>query len=142
MSAPPAHHVTSTSQDRWRRPLQPLNAILRFVLELVALGLLGRWGFTSSTDPVRKYLWLVAVPLLAATIWGTFTVTGDPSRGKNGPVHVSGCVRLAIEAAFFGCAVAACHALGFTTWAAAFALLVCLHYAWAHARIRWLLDQR
>jgi hypothetical protein len=104
--------------------------------------MLGRWGLASSSDPVRRYLWLVAVPLLAATIWATFTVRDDPSRGKNGPVRVSGCVRLGIEATFFGSAIAACYALSSLAWAAAFAALVCLHYAWAHARTRWLLDQR
>jgi hypothetical protein len=111
-------------------------------LELTALGLLGRWGFTCSTDPVRRYLWLVAVPLLAATIWGTFTVPNDPSRGKNGPVRVSGSVRLGIEAAFFGSAIAACYALTSTAWAALLSALICLHYAWAHSRTRWLLQQR
>ena len=134
--------MTSGSRDRWRRPLHPLNAALRFALELIALSLLARWGFTCSTDPVRRYLWLVAVPLLAAAIWGTFTVTNDPSRGKNGPVRVSGHVRLGIEATFFGCAIAACYALSSATWAAAFTALVCLHYTWAHARMRWLLEQR
>jgi hypothetical protein len=134
--------LTFPSWDSWPDPLQPLNAILRFGLELVALGLLGAWGFTCSADPVRRCVWLFAVPLLAAAIWGTFTTAGDPSRGKDGPVRVSGCVRLGIEAAFFGCAVAACSALSTATWAAAFAVLVCLHYASTHARVRWLLAQR
>lgn len=106
------------------------------------LGLLGGWGFASSSDPLRRYLWLVTVPLLAATIWSVFTVTGDPSRGKNGPVPVSGYVRLGIEATFFGCGAAACYALSSARWALAFGALVCLHYAWAHARVRWLLRQR
>jgi hypothetical protein len=111
-------------------------------LELTALGLFGLWGFTCSTDPVRRYLWLLAVPLLAATIWATFTAADDPSRGKNGPVPVSGCVRLAIEAVFFGSATAACYALSSVAWAMVFSMLVCLHYAWAYPRARWLLAQR
>lgn len=131
--------MTSLSRERW--PSQ-LNALLRFLLELTALGLLGRWGFTCSTDPVRRYVWLVAVPLLAAMIWGIFTVPGDPSRGKNGPVRVSGAVRLGIEAVFFGSAIAACHALNATAWAAVFGSLACLQYACANARVRWLLQQR
>lgn len=135
---PPAL-MTFHMRDRWRTPL---HAVFRFALELVALGLLGAWGYTCSSDPARRYLWLLAVPLLAAGIWGTFTVANDPSRGKNGPVRVSGYVRLGIEAAFFGCAMAACYAVSSALWAAAFATLVCLHYATTLPRIRWLLAQR
>ena len=140
MPKPPA--LFDHSQHGWRRALQPLNALLRFALELIALGLLGRWGSTCSTDPVRRYLWLLAVPLLAATIWGTFTVPNDPSRGKSGPVRVSGPVRLGIEAAFFGCAAAACYAVSSAAPAAAYGAVVFLHYAMTHARVRWLLAQR
>jgi hypothetical protein len=134
--------MTFHVRDRWRKPLQPLNAVLRFALELVALGVLGAWGHACSTDPARRYLWLLAVPLLAATIWGAFTVANDPSRGKNGPVRVSGYVRLGIEATFFGCAIAACYALTSAAWAAAFGMLVCLHYVATFSRVRWLLSQR
>jgi hypothetical protein len=138
---PPAL-MTFHVRDRSSTPLQPLNAVLRFALELVALGLLGAWGHTCSTDPARRFLWLLAVPLLAAAVWGTFTVANDPSRGKDGPVRVSGFVRLGIEATYFGCAIAACYALSSAPWAAAFALLVCLHYATTLPRVRWLLAQR
>jgi hypothetical protein len=127
---PPAL-MTFHVRDRRSTPLRPLNAIFRFALELVALGLLGAWGHSCSTDPARRYLWLLAVPLLAATVWGTFTVANDPSRGKDG-----------IEAAFFGCAIAACYAVSSATWAAAFGMLVCLHYATTLPRVRWLLAQR
>jgi hypothetical protein len=126
--------------DRWPLPLHPLNAALRFALELVALGLFGRWGFMCRTADAR-YLWMLVLPLLAAVIWGTFTVPGDPSRGKTGPMRVSGAIRLAVEAAFFAAAAAACYALSTATWAAVFVALVCLHYVWAHARTRWLLAQ-
>jgi hypothetical protein len=114
---------------------------LRFALELIALGLFGRWGFMCTSGAAR-YAWMLALPLLAAAVWGTFTVPGDPSRGKTGPVPVSGAARLALEATFFGAATAACDALGFTAWAAAFGASVCLHYVAAHARTRWLLTQR
>ena len=118
-----------------------INALLRFLLELLALGLFGRWGFMCSEEPTR-YVWMVGLPLLAAALWGTFTTTGDPSRGKDGPVPVSGVVRLSLEVVFFGSAVAACFSLYAATWAIGLAALICVHYAWAHARITWLLRQR
>jgi hypothetical protein len=132
--------MNATSTEHRPLPLHPLNALLRFVLELVALGLFGRWGFACVTGASR-YFWLIALPLSAAALWGTFTVPGDPSRGKHGPVRVSGRARLGLEAAFFGCACAACYALSSATWATVFGAVVCLHYIWAHARTRWLLTR-
>jgi len=121
--------------------LHPVNAVLRFALELLALGLLGGWGFALSNGPVR-YVWMLGLPLLAATAWATFTVPGDPSRGKDGPVRVSGVVRLGLETLFFGSAVAACYALSTATCAIALGAVVCLHYVWLRARTAWLLEQR
>jgi hypothetical protein len=56
------------------KPLHPVNATLRFALELVALAALGRWGFVLSVHATR-YLWMLAVPLSAGALWGTFTDT-------------------------------------------------------------------
>jgi hypothetical protein len=117
-----------------------MNSLLRFVLELVALGMFGRWGFMSTAGTMR-YVWMLGLPLLAAVIWGTFTTPGDPSRGQDGPVRVPGLVRLALEMVFFGSAVAACYALSSATWASLLGAIVGLHYAWAHARLAWLLRQ-
>jgi hypothetical protein len=122
------------------RPLHPLNAALRFVLELVALSLFGRWGYTCGVGAM-SYVWMLALPLVAAALWGTFSVPGDPSRGKHGPVRVSGAARLALEAIFFGAAVAACYAASNATWALMLGAVICLHYGWAQARTRWLLTQ-
>lgn len=118
-----------------------MNALLRFVLELVALGLFGCWAVVSSVGAVR-YVGMFGLPLMAAAVWGTFTTPGDPSRGKDGPVRVSGVVRLGLEAAFFGSAIAACYSLSSETWAFSLAVLICLHYALAHARVAWLIRQR
>ena len=118
-----------------------MNALLRFVLELVALGLFGCWAVVSSVGAVR-YVGMFGLPLMAAALWGTFTTPGDPSRGKDGPVRVSGVVRLGLEAAFFGSAIAACYSLSSETWAFALAALIGLHYLLAHARVAWLIRQR
>jgi hypothetical protein len=118
--------------------LHPWNAALRFLLELTALFALGRWGHAISGG----YVLALALPLLAASAWGVFTVPGDPSRGKDGPVRVSGVVRLLLEAAFFAAGACGLAQTGHARLATAFAASVCLHYALAHARTRWLLAQR
>jgi hypothetical protein len=133
-----AHELASGTPPR---PLHPINAVLRFALELVALAALGRWGFMLSTRGVR-YVWMLAAPLTAAALWGTFTVPADPSRGSTGPVRVSGLLRLALEAGFFGCACWALERLGQRAWASTLAVAVGVHYVWARERTRWLLQQR
>lgn len=118
--------------------LHPLNAALRFVLELGALFGLGTWGHALSGG----YGLAIALPLVAASTWGVFTVPGDPSRGKAGPVRVSGVVRLLLEAVFFTAGTCGLAQTGHETLAIVFGVSVCLHYALAHARTRWLLAQR
>lgn len=121
-------------------PLNPWNAALRFMLELWALFAMG-YGSRALTSGWLKPVTMLAVPLTAAVLWGTFTVPGDPSRGKTGPVPVSGRVRLAIELGFF--CLACWLLLESVHAAAAFALgsLVLVHYAVSHKRTRWLLRQ-
>jgi Protein of unknown function (DUF2568) len=116
------------------------NAALRFALELAALGAMGRWGWTLSTSGLR-YLTMLVIPAFAATLWGTFTVPLDPSRGKDGPVPIPGIVRLGLEAAFFGFAVWAVVSLGHTTLARVYGALIGAHYVLGQDRTRWLLKR-
>lgn len=121
--------------------LRPWNLALRFMLELWALLAMG----LASRDLLHGWLRsvaMLAVPLAAAAAWGTFTVRGDPSRGKTGPVPVSGPVRLAVEAAFFGLACALLLLARHIAAALGLGALIALHYAAAHARTRWLVAQR
>lgn len=122
------------------RVLYALNATVRFVLELATLFALGRWGYASGSGALRFVLAL-ALPLVAASIWGVFTVPGDPSRGKNGPVPVSGAVRLLLEALFFASGGVALARIGQSTLALVFCAAVCVHYACALPRLRWLLSR-
>jgi hypothetical protein len=118
----------------------PLNLAVRFLLELCALFVLGLWGWRLRDDSWRMVS-AVAVPLVAAALWGTFAVPGDPSRSGSAPVPVPGAVRLVLELGFFASATLALYHLRFTKLAAIFACAVALHYALSYDRIRWLLSR-
>jgi hypothetical protein len=116
------------------------NLTLRFLLEATALGALGWWGW-AQTDSWWRILWAIAIVLLTATIWGTFAVPNDPSRGGSGLVQVPGIARLTLELLVFGAAAFALKSLGRPTLAVGFMAIVAIHYAWSYERVAWLLRQ-
>lgn len=116
------------------------NLALRFLLEVMALGALGWWGW-AQTDSWWRAPLAIGVVLLAAIVWGTFAVPNDPSRGSDGLVQVPGVARLALELLFFGAAAFALKSLGRPTLAIAFSVLVVAHYAWSYERLAWLIKQ-
>jgi hypothetical protein len=117
----------------------PLNLALRFLLEVAAVVGFGYWGFRQWEGPAR-WVAVVALPLLAMALWGTFRVPDDPV--PTPPVAVPGRVRLALELALFAAAVAAYLAAGARTFGWSFAALLALHYALSYDRIAWLLRRR
>ena len=118
----------------------PANLAARFFLELSALVILGIWGWHQRDDGFRL-LAAVAVPLLAAALWGTFAVPDDRSRSGSAPVPIPGLLRLALELLFFGAAAFALYSLSFRTLTATFAIAIVVHYALWPDRIRWLAGQ-
>ena len=119
----------------------PINLVVRFILELAGLVALGRWGWFQA-DGWLSYLLALGVPLLAAGMWGTFAVPGDPSRSGKAPVPVPGIVRLILELAYFGAATWALFATGLATLGWAYGLAVILHYLASYDRVGWLLQRR
>ena len=111
---------------------QAVNLALRFLLELAALAAMAYWGWTTH----EGVLWAVGLPLVAAALWGTFRVPGDPGPA---PVAVPGPVRLALEAIFFGTAVALLAAAGQPLAAGILAALLLIHYVASYKRIARLL---
>ena len=81
----------------------PVNLALRFILELGALVAMAMWGWHlgGGTEGWFGYIFAMALPILAAIIWGIFNVPNDPSRSGAAPIIVPGFVRLLIELAFF-----------------------------------------
>lgn len=118
----------------------PINLGFRFILEMAALVAFGRWGW-NLTGGTLKYVLVIVIPLLAAVLWGTFAVPGDPSRSGNAPVPVAGWIRLVLELVFFALAVFLLFRGGNQTFAAVLGLAVAVHYLLSHDRITWLLQQ-
>ena len=115
------------------------NLALRFILELCALAALSYWGFQTGRGWLLKTILGVGIPLLVAFAWGTFRVPNDPGRA---PVPVPGPLRLLLELAVFGGAVAALAAAGRPSLAWVLGLVVLVNYALLYDRLAWLLRQR
>ena len=118
----------------------PLNLAVRFLLELSALFILGLWGWRQGEGAWRIVI-AVGMPLVAAALWGTFAVPGDPSRSGSAPVPVPGLLRLALELGFFGSATLALYDLGVIVAATVFGTAVVVHYLLSYDRVLWLLSR-
>jgi len=120
--------------------MQAANLLLRFLLELAALG-----GFAtlawSSTEGFWRYLSTFSALVMVMALWGVFAVPDDPSRSGNAPVAVSGQIRLVLELAILFGGALAYHLVGFSLTATVLALLILAHYALSLQRITWLLQQ-
>lgn len=119
----------------------PINLAIRLLLEMFALVIYGYWGWNAS-DSALRYLFVVALPLVAALLWGTFAVLDDPSRSGKAPVPVSGIIRLVLELAFFALAAYGLYSMGNENIAWIFAGVVLVHYLLSYDRIIWLLQQK
>lgn len=118
----------------------PINHTLRFLLELSALFSMGYWGWTQHGRTMR-FVWMIALPVIAAILWGTFAVPNDPSRSGKAPIPTPGILRLILELAIFGLGVWCLFSAGQPTWGWILGILVVLHYATSYDRIIWLLKQ-
>lgn len=118
----------------------PINLIIRFLLEVAALISAGMWGWRQS-DGWLRFVLAIGIPIVLATIWGTFAVPDDPSRSGVAPVVTPGFVRLLIELSFFAFATWALYDMGMTRYSLVLGIIVLLHYAVSYDRISWLLSQ-
>ena len=116
----------------------PINLIIRFLLELIALIIMGFWGWKQS-EGWLQFVLVLGLPIIAAAIWGTFAVPDDPSRSGKAPIPVHGLLRLTIELAFFTLATWALHDLGYTSLSWIIGIIIIIHYIISYDRIKWLL---
>ncbi len=118
----------------------PANLILRFLLELMALGSVGLWGWKQSDNWLRFVLAL-GIPIVLAVIWGTFAVPNDPSRSGSAPIVTVGFVRLIIEFGFFGFALWTLKDMGWFKLSLIMSIIVLVHYIISYDRVLWLLSK-
>jgi hypothetical protein len=118
----------------------PVNLILRFLLEVVALFAMGAWGWFQGNGWLR-FLLAIGLPVVAAILWGTFAVLNDPSRSGKAPVVIPGVLRLILELGFFAFAAWGIYDLGYVGLSAVFGIIVAVHYLVSYDRVRWLLKQ-
>ncbi|MER8971544.1 MULTISPECIES: YrdB family protein [unclassified Mesorhizobium] len=116
------------------------NLTLRFLLELAALLGLGMAGWSLAAG-MWSWILAVALPFVAAALWGVFAVPNDPSRSGRAPVPVPGGLRLVLELVILFGGAAGFHLAGYTTAGIAVALLIAVSYAFSLDRLGWLLRQ-
>jgi len=117
----------------------PINLAIRFLLEMSALVSVGIWGWKHS-DGWLHYVLAIGMPIILATIWGTFAVPGDPSRSGKTLIVTPGVLRFAIELSIFGFATWSLYDIGLNEISTAFGTIVLIHYIISYDRIKWLMS--
>ncbi len=120
--------------------MNPLNLILRFLLEVVALIAAAVYGATLAKGWLG-ILTSCSLLFAVAALWVIFNVPGDQSRSGKAPVVVPGIVRLILELLIFGFGSWCLFTLGYEMMAAVFAGIVFFHYVISYNRILWLLKR-
>jgi len=92
------------------------NAALSFLLELAALAVLARGGWRLGGDGVLRVAAAVALPVLAAVLWGAFAAPHA--------AYPSAAGRLVVQAVVFGGAAVVLAWAASPRWGVAFLALV------------------
>ena len=58
--------------------IEGANLLLRFLLELFALGALGYWGFKTGNEAIAELALGVGAPLATAGVWAMFVSPQAP----------------------------------------------------------------
>lgn len=119
----------------------PVNLILRFLLEIMALISVGIWGWKQSDNWLR-FILAIGIPVVLAIIWGTFAVPNDPSRSGSAPIVTNGLIRLLIELSFFSFAIWALVDMGWEKTSIIIGIVVLAHYIISYDRVLWLLTKQ
>jgi hypothetical protein len=96
------------------------NLLIRFLLEICALGALGYWGFRVGDGATAKIGLGIGAPMLAAVVWGIFVA-------PKAALPVPGWLHLLLEFSVLGSAAVALYAVGRTSLAVVFMLIVVIN---------------
>ncbi len=103
------------------------NLLLRFLLELCALGAVGYWGFKTGGGMVAKIGLGIGAPLVVAVVWAVFV-------SPQAPVRLPLLLSLLLQVVIFGLAAAALAASGHRNLAWAFVAVITINavlmYVW------------
>ncbi len=120
--------------------MNPINLLIRFFLELFAIGSVGLWAW-HHFNGVSKLIFTLLCPLAIAVVWAVFAVPNDPSRSGKTVIRTSGILRLLIELSVFALGFICFSQLGYQKWALVYIILVIGHYLASYKRIKWLIKQ-
>jgi len=98
----------------------------------------GLWGYEKG-EGLFRYVLAFSIPLVLASLWGIFAVSGDPSRSGKTVVQTPGIIRLLLEFMIFSFSVWALYSLNYPRLSILFGITVILHYLFSYHRIIWLL---
>jgi hypothetical protein len=116
----------------------PINLIVRFLIEIAALVGLFRLGLDLGSGALGFAI-AAGLVLAGAVAWGTFTVPGDRSRSGEAPVPVNGRIRLFVEAVVLGGAAIAWFVTGPQSIAVVYSSVALAHYLLSWDRLVWLI---
>ena len=102
--------------------IQSANLLLRFLLELCALGALGYWGYHAADRPLPRIGLTVGAPLVAAVVWALFV-------SPNAEVAVPAPVHLLLQVLVFGSPSLGLAAAGHPRFGAALAVVAAANWA-------------
>ena len=103
------------------------NLLLRFLLELFALGALGYWGFKTGDGMLAKVGIGIGAPLVAAVVWAVFV-------SPQASVQLPAILVLLLQVLVFGAAAAGLVVTGHRALALVFGVIVVVNailmYVW------------
>jgi hypothetical protein len=103
------------------------NLLLRFLLELFAMGALGYWGFKTGNETIAKIGLGVGAPLVVAVVWGAFL-------SPRAAIALPGFLVLVLQALVFGSAAGGLVVTGHRTLDFVFVAVAVINallvYAW------------
>ena len=102
--------------------LKGANLLLRFLLELCALGAVGYWGFKTGGAMASKIGLGIGAPVVIAVVWAIFV-------SPRAPVPLSLPLSLLLQVLIFGLAAAALAAAGHRTLGWVFVVVVVINSA-------------
>ena len=101
------------------------NLLLRFLLELFALGALGYWGFKTGDGMLAKVGIGIGAPLVAAVVWAVFV-------SPQASVQLPAILVLLLQVLVFGAAAAGLVVTGHRTLALVFGVIVVINAILMH----------